>query len=515
MKYLRLSAPVFAGLLFLVALTINLDRAPATLWDEGWTLSVARNWVELGHYGKLLLGEKAPAGLQLAVPVTGLVALAFKCFGIGLVQARLVIAFYLVAALAFLFYLAWRFYDWRIAVGSILVLLVCSGNRFMHPLIMGRQVFGELPALFFLTAGYVCFLWAGERSRVFLVGSILFWGLALNTKAQVLPFLVVSLSVPLVVAALRRRWKSVVLFGAGLLGSALLGHLLESIVSRFLAPNPPWASGLVLTIGLVLDPFRRFITILTTLEVGLPTLLALLWFINDSKLDRDLKSHLGAVRFAFFLLVGSWFAWWELFSTGWTRYLFPPAFLASIFVSAMFHEWTDGFRIRKLLWNTATNLIHRKTSWRDIRVLAVFFLVVWSSVHTLMALNEGLFQKTNIPLFQTVEYLNTATSSRAVIETYESELFFFLHRRYHYPPDQLHVEWVRREDLSESRVINYDPLSADPDYLVVGIWCRYYKCYDSVVNDRSFKLVKVFGPYQIFERIREPDGYRAGSKLKG
>ena len=151
----------------------------------------------------------------------------------------------------------------------------------------------------------------------------------------------------------------------------------------------------------------------------------------------------------------------------------------------------------------------------DIRVLAAFFLVVWSSVHTLMALNEGLFQKTNIPLFQTVEYLNTATSSRAVIETYESELFFFLHRRYHYPPDQLHVEWVRREDLSESRVINYDPLSADPDYLVVGIWCRYYKCYDSVVNDRSFKLVKVFGPYQIFERIREPDGYRAGSKLKG
>ena len=89
MKYLRLSAPAFAGLFLLAALTIYLDRAPAMLWDEGWTLSVARNWVELGHYGKLSLGEKAPAGLQLAFPVTGLVAFAFKYFGVGLFQARL------------------------------------------------------------------------------------------------------------------------------------------------------------------------------------------------------------------------------------------------------------------------------------------------------------------------------------------------------------------------------------------------------------------------------------------
>ena len=111
MKYLRQSAPAFAGLLLLAALTINLNRTPAMLWDEGWTVSVARNWVELGHYGRLSLGEKALAGLQLAFPVTGLVAFAFKYFGIGLFQARLVITVYLVATLALLFYLACRFYD--------------------------------------------------------------------------------------------------------------------------------------------------------------------------------------------------------------------------------------------------------------------------------------------------------------------------------------------------------------------------------------------------------------------
>ena len=58
----------------------------------------------------------------------------------------------------------------------------------------------------------------------------------------------------------------------------------------------------------------------------------------------------------------------------------------------------------------------------------------------------------------------------------------------------------------ELRVIDYDSVAADPDYLVVGIWCRYYKCYDSVLNDKVFKLVRVFGPYAIFERIRTNGG---------
>ena len=65
------------GMALLVAATIaKLEIVPPLFWDEGWTLSVARNWVELGHYGRLSLGEKAPHGLQAAYPVTLSVALA-------------------------------------------------------------------------------------------------------------------------------------------------------------------------------------------------------------------------------------------------------------------------------------------------------------------------------------------------------------------------------------------------------------------------------------------------------
>jgi len=42
-----------------------------------------------------------------------------------------------------------------------------------------------------------------------------------------------------------------------------------------------------------------------------------------------------------------------------------------------------------------------------------------------------------------------------------------------------------------ARVIGHDPLSVDPDCLVIGGWCESYKCYESVLRDGAFKLVKV------------------------
>ena len=490
------------GLFFLVA-TAYLESVPAAWWDEGWTLAVARNWAESGHYGRLSLGEKTPHGLQAAYPVTMSVALAFKYFGVGLFQSRVVIIIYLIATLVLLYYLACRLYNRRIAVGALLVLLLMAGNRYMHPLFMGRQVLGEVPSLFFLLGGYVCFLWAGERSRIFLLGSILFWSLAIIIKAQALPFWALSLSVPLVGAIFMRYWTLAKIFAAALFGSALLGYFWLVLISQYLIPTSSSVSGLFLVMGLVLDPFRRFITVLTTLQIGLPTVLGIVWALRNLKLGKSFETHTGAVMLAYFILAGSWFAWWELASTGWARYLFPSAFLASIFVSAMLHEWTDGFRIRECLRNTATSLAQFKVEWRDLRIICALLLVSWASLQTVKDLGNALIGKTNKPLLETVGYLNSSTPSSAVIETYESELFFFLDRRYHYPPDQVHVELIRREDLGESRIIDYDPLSADPDYLVVGGWCRYYKCYDAVLEKGAFKLVKTFGTYDVFQRVRE------------
>jgi hypothetical protein len=47
-------ALVSVVVLFLVS--VRLESVPPLWWDERWTLSVARNWIETGRYQRLLAG---------------------------------------------------------------------------------------------------------------------------------------------------------------------------------------------------------------------------------------------------------------------------------------------------------------------------------------------------------------------------------------------------------------------------------------------------------------------------
>ncbi len=66
-NYIHLAIEVACLIVFVCASTINIDSAPHPWWDEGWTLTTARTWVEQGHYGPLLMGVPAPPGLEAAL----------------------------------------------------------------------------------------------------------------------------------------------------------------------------------------------------------------------------------------------------------------------------------------------------------------------------------------------------------------------------------------------------------------------------------------------------------------
>ena len=83
----------------------ELETTPPLWWDEGWTLCVARQWVETGHYGCLLNGEAAPPILAGHFPVVASIAAGFRLFGVGVWQARLVELLYAFGALGLLYYL--------------------------------------------------------------------------------------------------------------------------------------------------------------------------------------------------------------------------------------------------------------------------------------------------------------------------------------------------------------------------------------------------------------------------
>src|SRR5215510_1902257 len=348
--YMRIGAGVLLVLLVVLAAAVKLESVPPVWWDEGWTLSVARNWTEQGHYGRLLAGKPAPPGLEGTFPVSFPVSFTFQLFGVGVWQGRLAILPYLLGALLAVFYLARRLYNQPIAVATVLVLLFMLPRIELHPIVVGRQILGEMPAMFYLLAGYAFFLLALEGKLWPLPVVVGFWGIALITKAQVMPFWAASMLVPLAMALRNRNWRRSSLFAISFICSIMLYAMLLWLWRLFLQQKFPQSPLLgmyqVTALALAIPP--RVSALFMTFAYGLPTLLGLCHGVLSFMRSKDKfapKAHTEVVRLALLVLAGSWFAWYVTLSVGWPRYLFPATFIGSIFVAAMLYQLTDHFNL--------------------------------------------------------------------------------------------------------------------------------------------------------------------------
>jgi hypothetical protein len=495
-----------AALALLGAGLWNLS-GPPMWWDEGWTLAVARTWVEHGHYGRLLAGQLAPPGLEAAFTVTAPIALAFKLFGVGIWQGRLFGVGCLVGAVALMYLLALRLYDRRVAFGTLFVLLLMPMHPQLHALIMGRQVLAELPMLAYLLAGYVCLLAALDRSAWYLPVAAALWGMALVTKLQLLPFFLVSLLLPLGLALLARRWRTAIVLGVGLAGVllAMRGFLLAwslAIHDHTLPPTP--LNGLYGMTALVLTTFNRLQALRMLLIAGLPLLFGLAYAAWRQLVRREglaLETGRDTLRLALLALAGSWFGWFVLLSVGVPRYMFPPVFVGSIFIAALLSELTGHWHLHATL-ERASGVLRRRL---DRQVAGAWLALCWFALTvliTLVSLNSYYLNYDNRAAVELADYLNTQTPTSARVETYESEIHFLLNRPYHYPPDQLHIELGRRSLLKQQVTIDYDPLASDPDYLVVGRFARENRLYEPVIASGAFRLLREYEGYKLYERVR-------------
>ena len=157
-----------AGLLFLVIAAALLllwkpDQVPPLWFDEGWNLSVAANLVKIGAYAQLSLGQPvAPSLVSTGWPGILPLAASFQLFGVGAWQGRLPGILFTTAGLVLLYGLARRLYNGRVAVATLFVSLLMTGAHIhLHPVVLGRQALGEMPAVCYLLAGYLCLVWAG------------------------------------------------------------------------------------------------------------------------------------------------------------------------------------------------------------------------------------------------------------------------------------------------------------------------------------------------------------------
>ena len=508
---------IVIGLITVLIITISvlsISTVPPLWWDEGWNLALARNWVVSDHYGQLLAGAPRSAGLSGSFPIITPLALSFNILGVGIWQARIVGVLFMVGAYLWMASLAGRLYTPRVGLVTMLVLTLAPIADELQPLLIGRQVLGEMPMMFFLLTGYGFLYMALERRPAYILAAALSWGIAFRTKAQVPPFLLVSILIPLGISLLKRSWRI-----AGLLIISLFGLWITQI-------GVGWAKGFILgdllipeeavlglyqVTALVFDLEVRRTALQHVLSFGLPTLLGLGFagweVLPVLQRDQSLAPE-KVVKTALLSLVGSWIGWYLLLGMMWIRYLFPSVFIGSLFAAAVLGSWTDNFDFRATFQNLKTgfwrdeNRTKSQYSW--IRPLAGLLLTVWLGVaflSTIVILVLSFMTAGAERPDLAAEYLNNNIPTTALIETYDSELLFLGTGLFHYPPDEIHVQLIRREFIDAGTILDYDPLAADPDFLVVGPFSRRYRLYDPVLKTGQFELVAEVPGYEIYQRV--------------
>lgn len=498
--------------LFVVLLLAGLWNleGPEFWWDEGWTLSVARNFVESGHYGRLLDGQPAPGGLEASPVVTLPIALSFQVFGVGLWQGRLVSLVCAAAAITLLVALAARMYDQTAAWGTLGVLLLLPAHPQLSALLTGRQVLGEMPMLLFLIGGYLCLDAALRRRALWIMPAAVCWSLALFAKAQTFPFWLASLAGATGMALLLRHWRAAAIVTGGMALTFLARPWAMQIITLPIAGRtlPGTAiSGIYEVTAFVPNLTNRLFALQMILIGGLPALLGLsdaAWrFPHDARAARtpDQFHDTLVMRAAILGLAGGWFVWFAILSVGVPRYLFPAVFTSAMFTAALLRDLTGGFRPGFVVEHLVAPLRMRRLTRQSAGVWLATLLVATALPLTLLSYWRH-FTADERAVFRVAAFLNTQTPQDALIETYESELHVLLDRRYHYPPDQVHVELNRRSLLGRETPVEYDPLAAHPTHLVVGRFAGGNALYADVIASGAFHEILRDGRYIVYERVQ-------------
>jgi hypothetical protein len=168
----------------------------------------------------------------------------------------------------------------------------------------------------------------------------------------------------------------------------------------------------------------------------------------------------------------------------------------------MLRDLTDHLSLSSTIKRGGYARRYLRFTRQDASALLATVLIAVTFGGTLTTLHRAYAIGSDTSPMQVAEFLNTQTVPDALIETYDSELFFLLDRRYHYPPDQIHVELIRRNVLHQDVSIDYDPLAADPDYLVVGPYSKLWQLYDPVLATGAFRLLRAYSRYDVYERVR-------------
>lgn len=318
-------------IVFLFLVVFRIDQRPATWFDEGINVGIAKAWVEEGVYslrvGPTEFVQERPFLITTNYPVLAPVAASFLVFGTTLTAARLPMILFLCLFVFLAYVLVRRWYgktEALITLALLVSFLPLYGN--------GRSVLGEIPGLcFFLIA--LLFLSSEQRIRLFC------GGLALGLSAATKPYFLLVL--PSVAIGELWMWK----FGKRSLWPRCLWIVLGSIgplcLWLFTLLPSPTLTGVRTMVGFYTNSYAatdvgfsifanllRFVTETTPLHFLL-LLLVSGYGLWQTKRPRTL-AEVTLLAFIGFTLL------WYLKTPGWYRYFFPAHALLFFFAARGF-----------------------------------------------------------------------------------------------------------------------------------------------------------------------------------
>lgn len=487
------AALIVLGALVLVLGVWHLDRYPRTWFDEGSYLAVSESISERGLYasesadGTLDYAPVIGVGPTVLLPAAGVIALE----GTDLGAVRLVTVVYLLGASIALYLITRRLFGQLAAVLGAITLLVTPSLDWVAT---GRQLLGEVPALFFLLIGGVLAYRVRGTGQTLLAGTAL--GLTMITKGQytlVLPAAIIAICIVDQLTDRHRpwRWYATILVASCAIYATWVLTLLSIIGSGNLIENMRLlrqSSGgalLVFDLGRMAAAWKLLLGPSSLCLVAPSTIAGLVaWWKSE-----------GQRRWAIMALLifqSAWLGWFATASIAWPRYAFPGLAISTIFagyLASSLVEWVWASRTR----NPARQWVPVSTA---LLLLALAMLVAgWRQISPITRADEREPQAFAKVIERTVP-------PAVVIDSWEPELGFLTDARIQYPPAGSLDTVVRATWLHQGWT---DDLEITPrgEYLAVGPFGRWVGAYPDTMLASRYELVTSEGPYSLYKRTVE------------
>lgn len=500
-KFRRYITLIGVGALIFLG-TFHQPYYPVTWFDEGLVLQGGINLTQYGQYamrsseGFRVLDQPLTAnGPGVVVPITAVFAL----FGIGLLQARILMGLYFVACVILFYKVTASIFGKLVALLSTLALLAVPEEGI---LLYGRQALGNVPALAYFLAGCYFFILLVDRKvglYAFLAG--LFWGITLVTKSQywiILPVLaIIALldfyffrqigirsSIILIVFTLGCLvvWQFIQYL---IIGSENYGQYIESVRSS--ARETVFAFRTMRIPGniwyLARSGFALFVV---------PGLLL-------AGMDSLRRHTYSIVQVFLVLFVVAWSTWYVFVSVGWHRYAFEPYAVGLIFCGLAY--------IKAFQLVVSLGKIPAVLSWQDyFRAFAVILVllisILWVGAVGLNQIRKIIFVPEPYPQ-QFAKYLQENIQPNDVIESWEWEIDALTpDLTYHHPTNDLVDRKTAELQFGDEFNEKYDIFVFNPSYLIDGPFSKWTGMYVESLALGCCEKVTEIGDYTLYKVIK-------------